>query len=113
MSHRLTVPMAMGVHGVAPDAISHVDIVSTRLKQDIIRGKDVNLAALLCGYNPEIDHCNRHLVIGENVVPLKLLPDTRLHSQTRKRIRTNITKDMQDTNGNIRVLIEKNLAGMG
>ena len=78
MSHRLNMPMAMGMHGVAPDAISHVDIVSTRLKQDIIRGKDVNLAALLSGYNPEIDHCNRHLVIGENVVPLKPLPDTRL-----------------------------------
>ena len=28
-------------------------------------------------YNPEIDHTNRHLVIGENVVPLRPLPDTR------------------------------------
>ena len=36
-----------------------------------------------------------------------------LHSQTRKRIRTNIIKDMQDTNGNIRVLIATNSAGMG
>ena len=36
-----------------------------------------------------------------------------LHSQTRKRIRTNIIKDMQDTNGNIRALIATNSAGMG
>ena len=66
--------------GVALDSLPTIDIVSPQLRADILAGKDINLAALLIpGYRgSEHEACSRHLVVGDETVPLKPLTDSRM-----------------------------------
>ena len=65
--------------GVSADSVPHVIIVSPSIRRDIIAGKDINLASLLIpGYKTDLEQ-TRHLMVGDEVVPLKPLTDTRLH----------------------------------
>jgi hypothetical protein len=65
--------------GVHADSVPHVSIVSPSIRRDIISGKDINLAALLIpGYKSDLEQ-SRHLMVGDDAIPLKPLTDTRLH----------------------------------
>ena len=64
-------------NGVPADLVASVDVISPSIKKDIILGKDINLACLLIsGFNEE--HIQRNLVVGNDVVPLRTLTDSRL-----------------------------------
>ena len=53
--------------------------MSPATRTDIILGKDINLAALLIpGYNTTVSS-NRHMVQGDEIIPLKPLSDSRLN----------------------------------
>lgn len=72
--------MHMGVlntKGVASNSLPQVPIVSTNMRKDIVAGRHVNLAALLCPNAPEAT-C-RELVLGESTIALKSTRDNRLN----------------------------------
>ncbi len=69
-----------GQHGVPMGSLPHIELVSPELREDILKGKDINLATLLIpNYRPESYH--REMVIGQEAVPLKPLTDSRLNRQ--------------------------------
>lgn len=56
-----------------------IEVVSPQLRSDIIAGKNVNVAALLIpGYEAYDELHSHHLVLGDDVIPLKPLSDSRL-----------------------------------
>ena len=76
-----TLPVAAGRPGAVPaDSLPEIDLVSPQLRQDILAGKDVNLAALLIpGYKGPGEYKQRSLMVGEEVIPLKPLNDPRVN----------------------------------
>ena len=74
------IPPAAGRPGAVPaDSLPRIDLVSPQLRQDILAGKDVNLAALLIpGYKGPGEYEQRSLMIGEKIIPLKPLTDPRV-----------------------------------
>ncbi len=69
-----------GQYGVPMGSLPHIELVSPELREDILKGKDINLATLLIpNYRPEAYH--REMVIGQEAVPLKPMTDARLNRQ--------------------------------
>ena len=65
---------------VVADDLPRVELVSPQLRQDILAGKDVNLASLLIpGYKGPGELEQRSLLIGQDVIPLKPLSDPRVN----------------------------------
>lgn len=68
--------------GFASSDLPHVENVSPQLRNDIIQGRDVNLASLLIqGFTSEWEQCQRTILVGADVIPLKPLRDHRLSRQ--------------------------------
>ena len=62
--------------GVPSDSVSHVELISPQQRKDIILGKDINLATLLIPSYHESAQ-DRHLIMGNELLPLKPLSDPR------------------------------------
>lgn len=76
---RSSLQQALQTQGVASGDLPHVELISSQLKQDIIHGKDVNLASLLIrGYTSEWERSQRFVVTVDEAIPLKPLKDHRL-----------------------------------
>ena len=68
--------------GVPSSALPQIEIVSPALRNDIIQGRDVNLASLLIqGFTSDGELGQRTAAAGDDVVPLKPLRDHRLTRQ--------------------------------
>ena len=65
-------------NGIPSDSVQRVDIVSPQLKRDILSGKDINLTSLLIPGFKSDQNVERHMVVGDEVIPLKPLSDPRL-----------------------------------
>ena len=64
--------------GVPMSNLPQIEIISPAIRKDIIAGKDINLACLLMpGYKP--DDSSRHMIMGNQAIPLKPLSDSRLN----------------------------------
>ena len=63
-------------NGVASDSVAQVELVTPQVRRDILSGKDINMATLLI---PDYNHASqeRHIIIGNDIVPLKPLTDQR------------------------------------
>ena len=62
------------------NSLPWIDLVSPQLRQDILAGKDINLAALLIlGYKGPGEYEQRSLMIAEEIIPLKPLTDPRVN----------------------------------
>ena len=76
LSPRQEMPSASSSDGVPMSSLPQVEIISPQIRKDIIAGKDINLVCLLLpGYSEE--H-NRHVIVNDQVIPLKPLTDHRL-----------------------------------
>ena len=65
--------LARSPNGVPSDSVHHDEIESHQLRRDVVRGKDINLAALFIqGFNPDGDS-SRQLFVGSETIPLKPL----------------------------------------
>ncbi len=62
--------------GVSSDSVCHVELITPQQRKDIISGKDINLATLLIPSYHESSQ-DRHIVMGNEVLPLKPLSDPR------------------------------------
>lgn len=76
---KLAPQQALQTQGVASGDLPYIDIVSPQLRQDIVQGKDVNLASLLIrGYTSEYERSQRYVVTADDAIPLKPMKDNRL-----------------------------------
>ena len=68
-----TLPVAAWRPGAVPaDSLPQIDLLSPQLHQDILAGKDVNLAVLLIpGYKGPGEYKQRALMVTEAVHPSK------------------------------------------
>jgi hypothetical protein len=65
--------------GIPSHQLPAIEIVSPQIRKDIQQGKDVNLALLLLPLGSKSDETTqRHVVLGDEVVALKPMVDTRL-----------------------------------
>lgn len=65
---------------VAADSLPRIERVSPQMRQDILTGKDINLAALLIpGYRGPGEFEQRSLIVGQEVHTLKPLTDHRVN----------------------------------
>ena len=64
--------------GIHPNTLPPMDIVTSQVRSQISSGKDVNLAALLIpGYSGDV--IQRTITVGNDILPLKPLTDSRLN----------------------------------
>ena len=69
---------AGGLGGIPADSLLQIVLVSPQLCQNILSGKDVNLAALFIPGPGEYEQ--RSLMVDEEVIPLKPLNDPRVNN---------------------------------